>query len=161
MRQYVGDHGAASNGCRRMDRPLVHVAAKLGIADILESGPKTPHEIATTTGSHPEALHRLLRTLASLGIFAEDEEGRFGLTAIADELRSQAPVARKCFGAPGAISTMPCKPVRRPSPMFLAIDCTTTSMHTRWQRPFSRGDHGPRTPGEAVVDANDCWPERS
>ncbi|TIV98937.1 MAG: methyltransferase [Mesorhizobium sp.] len=75
----------------------VHVAAKLGIADVLESGPKTPREIATTTGSHPEALHRLLRTLASLGIFAEDEEGRFGLTAIADGLRSQAPVSLRAF----------------------------------------------------------------
>ena len=42
----------------------IHVAAKLGIADLLESGPKTPAEIATTTGSNPEALHRLLRTLA-------------------------------------------------------------------------------------------------
>jgi len=31
----------------------VHVAAKLGIADVLESGPKTPSEIATATGSHP------------------------------------------------------------------------------------------------------------
>ena len=46
----------------------VHVAAKLGIADILESGPKTPHQIATITGSHSPALHRLLRMLASLGM---------------------------------------------------------------------------------------------
>ena len=75
----------------------VHVAAKLGIADILESGPKTSHEIAATTGSHPQALHRLLRTLASLGIFAEDAEGRFGLTTLADGLRSQAPVSLRAF----------------------------------------------------------------
>jgi hypothetical protein len=75
----------------------VHVAAKLGIADVLESGPKTPSEIATATGSHPGALHRLLRTLASLGVFAEDAEGRFGLTALADGLRSQAPVSLRAF----------------------------------------------------------------
>ena len=75
----------------------IHVVAKLGIADILESGPKTPAEIATTTGSHPDALHRLLRTLASLGVFAEDAEGRFGLTALADGLRSKAPVSLRAF----------------------------------------------------------------
>ena len=75
----------------------VHVAAKLGIADILESGPKTPHQIATITGSHSPALHRLLRMLASLGIFAEDGEGRFCLTALADGLRSQAPVSLRAF----------------------------------------------------------------
>ena len=75
----------------------VHVAAKLGIADVLENGPKTPPQIATVTGSHPEALHRLLRMLAGLGIFEEDAEGRFGLTALADGLRSQAPVSLRAF----------------------------------------------------------------
>ena len=75
----------------------VHVAAKLGIADILESGSKTPSEIATTTGSHPGSLRRLLRTLASLGVFAEDADGRFGLTTLADGLRSRAPISVRAF----------------------------------------------------------------
>lgn len=75
----------------------VHVAAKLGIADVLESGPKTPSEIAIVTGAHPGALRRLLRMLAGLGVFAEDTEGRFGLTALADGLRSQAPVSLRAF----------------------------------------------------------------
>ena len=75
----------------------VHVAAKLGIADVLEGGPKTPSEIATVTGAHPEALHRLLRMLAGLGVFAEDTEGRFGLTPLADGLRSTAPVSLRAF----------------------------------------------------------------
>jgi hypothetical protein len=75
----------------------VHVAAKLGIADVLETGSKTPSEIAKATGSHPESLRRLLRTLASLGVFAEDPEGRFGLTPLADGLRSQAPISLRAF----------------------------------------------------------------
>jgi hypothetical protein len=75
----------------------VHVAAKLGIADVLESGSKTPSEIAAATGSHPGSLRRLLRTLASLGVFAEDAEGRFGLTTLADGLRSQAPISLRAF----------------------------------------------------------------
>jgi hypothetical protein len=75
----------------------VHVAAKLGIADTVEDGAKTPAEIAAVTGSHPEALHRLLRTLASLGVFAEDAKGRFGLTPLADGLRSNAPVSLRAF----------------------------------------------------------------
>src|SRR5471032_2052346 len=48
----------------------VYVAAKLGIADLLESGPKSSAELATKTGSHPESLYRLMRMLASLGVFA-------------------------------------------------------------------------------------------
>ena len=75
----------------------VYVAAKLGIADILEHGPKRPAEIAAITGSDPHALHRLMRTLASVGVFAEDNEERFGLTPLADGLRSSAKVSLRAF----------------------------------------------------------------
>ena len=55
-------------------------AAKLGLADLLASGPKTPSELAAATGTQAEPLFRLLRALASKGVFAEDDEGRFALT---------------------------------------------------------------------------------
>ena len=75
----------------------VHVAAKLGVADLLEDGPKTPVALAAATGSHPETLHRLLRTLASLGVFAEEADGRFALTALAEGLRTEAPGSLRAY----------------------------------------------------------------
>src|ERR1041385_389954 len=67
---------------------IVYVAAKLGIADLLADGPKTSAELAATSGTHAPSLYRLLRMLASLGIFAEDEQGCFGMTPMAELLRS-------------------------------------------------------------------------
>ncbi|MEZ5830686.1 MAG: methyltransferase [Dongiaceae bacterium] len=67
---------------------MIHVAAKLGLADRLAAGPRSPRELALAVGADPQALHRLLRALASLGIFAEDEHGDFILTPQAELLRS-------------------------------------------------------------------------
>jgi precorrin-6B methylase 2 len=66
----------------------VYVAAILGIADCLKDGPKTCAELAGLTRSHPAALCRLLRALASIGIFSEDENGRFMFTPLAELLRT-------------------------------------------------------------------------
>lgn len=66
------------------------VAAKLGVADLLGAGPKTPAEIATATGTECNAMYRVMRALAGAGVFAEDESGRFGLTSLAGPLRSDA-----------------------------------------------------------------------
>jgi ubiquinone/menaquinone biosynthesis C-methylase UbiE len=62
----------------------IHVAAKLKLADLVKDGPKTAADLAKTTKTHPQALYRLLRALASVEIFSEDEQGRFGLTPIAE-----------------------------------------------------------------------------
>src|SRR5215216_2446099 len=70
---------------------LIHVAAKLGIADLLCDGPKNSQELAAAAGVHPGALYRVLRALAGLGIFREVEEGRFDLTPMAEPLRSDVP----------------------------------------------------------------------
>jgi hypothetical protein len=68
----------------------ISVAARLGIADLLEDGPRSSAELAQATGTHPRAVYRLLRALASLGIFAEDANGRFELTPLAEGLRTGA-----------------------------------------------------------------------
>jgi hypothetical protein len=49
----------------------IHVAAELGVADLLADGSKTISELASATSAQPEALYRLLRMLASYNIFAE------------------------------------------------------------------------------------------
>jgi len=69
----------------------VYVAAKLGIADLLKDGPKINEELARLTNTHPPSLYRIMRALASVGIFAEDGQGCFTLTAVGNTLRSDVP----------------------------------------------------------------------
>ena len=71
----------------------IYVAAKLGLADLLAAGPRGVDELATASGAHPPALHRLLRALASVGIFAEEGERRFRLTPLAEPLRAERRIA--------------------------------------------------------------------
>ncbi len=58
----------------------LHVAAELGIADLLSGGPKSVSQLAAATNSHPPSLYRLLRMLAASGVFAEAAHGQFELT---------------------------------------------------------------------------------
>src|SRR6202008_3658422 len=58
---------------------VVHVATHLGIADQLRDGPRTSDELASATGMHADALYRLLRALACLGIVEEQESQSFRL----------------------------------------------------------------------------------
>lgn len=68
----------------------VYVAAQLGIADLLAGGPRTACDLASAVAVQPQPLHRLLRALASVGVFEELDGGLFGLTPMADVLRSDA-----------------------------------------------------------------------
>ncbi|MBV9707917.1 MAG: hypothetical protein JO125_10980 [Chloroflexi bacterium] len=61
---------------------IIYVVAKLGIADLLEGGPRMSDELAISTGTHAPSLYRLLRALAIIGVFEQDEKGSFSLTAI-------------------------------------------------------------------------------
>jgi hypothetical protein len=58
----------------------LHVAADLGIADLLSDGSKSIAELASATGAHQQSLYRMLRALAGHGVFTEDPAGRFHLT---------------------------------------------------------------------------------
>ena len=69
----------------------LYVAAKLGIADLLKSGSKCCDELATATQVNAGALYRLMRGLASLGVFAEEEPGYFSLTPLAACLQTDVP----------------------------------------------------------------------
>jgi hypothetical protein len=72
-------------------------AAKLGIADLVKDGPRSCEELAQSTGVRPQALYRLLRALASIGVFREGEEGRFGLTPLAGYLQTGVPGSLRAF----------------------------------------------------------------
>ena len=54
---------------------LIHVAAKLGVADLLRAGPKNSDELAAAVSVDSQALYRALRALASPGIFSETQAG--------------------------------------------------------------------------------------
>jgi hypothetical protein len=75
----------------------IHVAAHLGLADLVKDGPQPGAHLAEATGTHVPSLYRLLRGLASEGIFAEDAEGRFGLTPLAECLRSDRPDSQRAL----------------------------------------------------------------
>jgi hypothetical protein len=66
----------------------IAVVAKLRIADLLADGPRTLVELAARTQAHPPSLHRVLRTLASVGIFADLADGHFALTPMGGYLRT-------------------------------------------------------------------------
>ena len=68
----------------------IYVAAKLGIADLLADGPKPVSQLAEASGAHAPSLYRVLRALASFGVFAEREDQVFELTPTADLLRSDS-----------------------------------------------------------------------
>jgi len=69
----------------------LYVVAKLGLADLVNEGPRTADDLAAATQAHPRSLYRLLRALAGMGVFAEDEHQRFSLTPLAECLRKDTP----------------------------------------------------------------------
>jgi len=75
----------------------IYVAAKLGIADLLVQGPQTAEQLAATTETNAGALYRLLRALASVGIFTENKQKEFALTPLAEYLRSDVPGSKRAL----------------------------------------------------------------
>jgi hypothetical protein len=67
----------------------LNVAAELGIADLLEEGGKSVHQLAVLTGTHEESLYRMMRMLASQEIFREKENRFFVLTPLAEALQEK------------------------------------------------------------------------
>jgi len=65
----------------------------LRIADHLAAGPMPIGELAELSGTHAPTLERTLRALACKGVFTEVCPGVFGLTALAEPLRSDHPLS--------------------------------------------------------------------
>ena len=69
----------------------VHVAARLGIPDLLSEGPRNAQELAAATGAHAPSLRRLLRALATIELIREREDGSFEATPMGSLLRADSP----------------------------------------------------------------------
>lgn len=75
----------------------VYIAAKLGIADLLESGPKTAAELAEATNTDASSLYRIMRALTSAGVFKRESDNRFALTPLSETLRTGVPGSVRWF----------------------------------------------------------------
>lgn len=60
----------------------VNIAARLGLSDRLAAGPRSADALARETGVSADALYRLMRALASLGVFEEQDTRAFALTPV-------------------------------------------------------------------------------
>ncbi|MFF4053332.1 methyltransferase [Streptomyces chartreusis] len=75
----------------------VHMAAELRIADHVAAGPVGSARLAEVTGTHEQSLYRLLRLLASVGLFTETAPRTFATTPKANALRSDVPGSLRPF----------------------------------------------------------------
>lgn len=68
---------------------LIAAVARLGIPDQLAiAQPQSSEQLARTVDADAGALHRVMRALTSLGVFADDGSGQYALTRISERLRS-------------------------------------------------------------------------
>ncbi len=75
----------------------IGVVARLGVADVIAQSPRTSAEIATAVSAEPQALYRVMRLLASLGVLNESADGAFSLTPLGETLRSGVPGSVRDF----------------------------------------------------------------
>lgn len=82
----------------------LHVAARLGIVDVLQDGPKTAQVLADRVGAHEPSLRRFLGFLTTLGLLTHDSEGHFAATPVGALLRADHPESERpwalLLGAP-------------------------------------------------------------
>jgi ubiquinone/menaquinone biosynthesis C-methylase UbiE len=97
----------------------IALAAELGIAELLAAGPLSAEELAGRLGTDPGCLYRLLRALASVQVFQEDEQGRFSNTELSEVLRGDANGSLKSLAI-----------LLAGSPMWLAWDKIEYSIRT-------------------------------
>jgi O-methyltransferase domain/Dimerisation domain len=68
----------------------VACVAQMGIPDLLEGGPKSAEELAKEMGADAQALYRLMRATACVGVLAEEADGKFSQTPMSKVLCSNA-----------------------------------------------------------------------
>jgi hypothetical protein len=73
----------------------IHAAARLRIADLLASGPRSVTDLAADAGADRSALERLLRALSTFEIFTVLPDGRFANTPLSEQLRADAPESQR------------------------------------------------------------------
>jgi hypothetical protein len=84
----------------------IHVAAALGVADLIADEPKNFEQLADAIGVHASPLRRVLRVLVDFGVFSQDDAGRFALAPMGEFLTTDSVgtlrPAALLFGGEGA-----------------------------------------------------------
>ena len=75
----------------------IYAAAELGVCDRLADGPRTSADVARACNADEDAVHRLMRALANVGVLEERDGRTFALTAVGDFLRSDVPGSMRGF----------------------------------------------------------------
>ena len=75
----------------------IYAAAKFGIADLLKDGPRNVDDLAGATSTNADSLYRLLRALASIGVFIESSPKEYSLTPLAEPLRSDVEGSKRAL----------------------------------------------------------------
>ena len=76
----------------------IQVASALGIADALADGPLPAATLAERVGADPDGVNRLMRALVSRGVFRRHRDGRYGLNALGETLRTDAAGSMRAAG---------------------------------------------------------------
>ncbi len=63
--------------------------ARLGVADHMDGEPKPVEDIAGAVGAHAPSLYRVMRALASFGVFREEKGRKFALTQAGELLKKR------------------------------------------------------------------------
>jgi hypothetical protein len=74
----------------------VHVAAELGLADVLSERPLPSRSVAERLDTHPDATNRLMQALVTLGLLTRDEDC-FALTELGRCLETRSPTSRRAW----------------------------------------------------------------
>lgn len=101
----VGEQPAPVSNAVRMIQMLagfqvsqaLYVVAKLGIATALLAGPRSIEELAVTTQADSDALRRLVRLLATLGVFRRTDEDTVEITELGATLAEGPPDSVRAF----------------------------------------------------------------
>jgi len=142
-----------------------YAAAKLEVADLLADGPKPVEHVAKATGVDVAMLYRVLRYLASDGVFEERAGREFALTPLSQMLRTDVEGSFHPFAvvnsengfeiAPQLLPGMRDREIpfvkrfgKHPFEILLKDPGSAALLERAWQ-----GVHGPETP--AVLDAYD------
>src|SRR5690242_18944584 len=75
--------------------------AQLGVPDLVEAGPKSAEELANQLNADPQALYRLMRATASVGVLSEGTDGKFSETPMSAVLRSNGKPSLRSFAIMG------------------------------------------------------------
>jgi predicted O-methyltransferase YrrM len=76
-------------------RSAIPIVAEAGVADLLLERPRSVSALASASGVDADALGRLLRLLASLGIFAQNGDGEYVNTPLSETLAASAPISMR------------------------------------------------------------------